>query len=57
MYLISDNMNFVWMNGSNMYIPQSQSDHTASIDPVFFGNSLPQVETIPPITVSILTLI
>lgn len=46
-------MNFVWMNGNNVYIPHSQTEHTAAIDPVFFDNSLSPMETIQPIMVSI----
>lgn len=50
-------MNFVWMNGNNVYIPHSQTEHTlgtTAIDPVFFDNSIPQMESIQPRMVSIL---
>ncbi|XP_001946049.2 polycomb protein Sfmbt isoform X1 [Acyrthosiphon pisum] len=44
-----DHMNFVWMNGdNNMFIPHSENEHTAAIDPAFFDNSMPQTETIQP---------
>lgn len=46
-------MNFVWMNGDNMFIPHSQNEHTTAIDPVFFDNSMQQAETIQPRMVSI----
>jgi len=42
-------MNFVWMDGdNNMFIPHSENEHTTSIDPVFFDNTMPQTETIQP---------
>lgn len=45
-------MNFVWMNGNNVYIPHSQNESTAALDPVFFENSMSQAETIQPRMVS-----
>lgn len=49
-------MNFVWMNGNDVYMPHSQTDHTlgtTAIDPVFFDNSITQLETIQPKMVGI----
>lgn len=40
------------MNGNNVYIPHSQTESSTAIDPVFFENSMPQVETIQPRMVS-----
>jgi len=51
--MILDCVNFVWMNGNNVYIPHSQTEHVSTIDPVFFNNSLPQVEIIQPTMVRI----
>lgn len=44
-------MNFVWMNGNDVFISQLQSDHalgTTAMDPVFYENTIPQLETIQP---------
>jgi len=48
-----DHVNFVWMNGNNVYIPHSQTDHATTINPVFFDNSVPRVDIIQPTMVSI----
>lgn len=47
-------MNFVWMNGNNVYVPHSQTELPTTMDPVFFDNSLPQMEAFQPRTVSIM---
>jgi len=45
------------MNGNNVYIPHSQTEnslgHTTPMDPVFFDNTLPQIDTVQPGVVSI----
>jgi len=46
-------MNFVWMNGNNMFIPHSENEHTTAIDQLFFDNSMSQTDTIQPSMVSI----
>lgn len=50
-------MNFVWMNGHNVYIPHAQAEHTTITDPVFFDNSLSQIETVQPTMVCIYILL
>uniref|UniRef100_A0A2S2QRS8 Polycomb protein Sfmbt n=1 Tax=Sipha flava TaxID=143950 RepID=A0A2S2QRS8_9HEMI len=47
-YPVHKDVNFVWTNGNNVYIPHSQTESSTAIDPVFFKNSIPQVETIQP---------
>lgn len=42
-------MNFVWMNGNDVYMSQSQNEHTlgtTAIDPVFYENTIPPLETL-----------
>ncbi|XP_050521898.1 polycomb protein Sfmbt-like [Daktulosphaira vitifoliae] len=44
-----DHMNFVWMNGNDVYMSQSQNEHTlgtTAIDPVFYENTIPPLETL-----------
>jgi len=48
-----EHVKFVWMNGNNVYIPHSQTEHAATINPVFFDNSVPRVDIIQPTMVSI----
>lgn len=52
-YLILDQVNFLWMNGNNVFIPQSQTEHSPTIDPVFFNSPMPHMEPIQPKMVSI----
>ncbi|VVC42005.1 Hypothetical protein CINCED_3A016132 [Cinara cedri] len=36
------------MNGNNVYIPHSQTEHTATVDPAFYDNSMSHAETVQP---------
>lgn len=46
-------MNFLWMDGNNVYVPHSQAEHSTPMDPVFFDNSLTQMEDFQSRVVSI----
>lgn len=43
------------MNGNNVYIPHSQTEHTTITDSVFFDNAISQ-ETIQPTMVSMISI-